>query len=90
MDYIIVSCSWSYLKKVQELEVVHYVKAVPVLHESLILLGKGGFPGNSQVQTVKVTKATPQSDGDEIPVAESVFRSEIDNIPTFKTCNLRG
>ena len=62
--------TWSYLKKVQGLEVVHYVKTVPVLHESLTLLGKGGLPGNSQIQTVKVAKAAAQSYGDQIPVAE--------------------
>ena len=75
-------------KKVPRLEVVHYVKTVSVLHESLILLGKGGLPGNTQVQTVEVAKATTQGYGDEIPVAECVFRPEIDNIPTFKTRNL--
>ena len=57
---------WSSLKKVQGLEVVHYVKTVSVLHESLTLLGKGGLPGNSQIQTVKVAKAAAQSDGNEI------------------------
>ena len=88
MDYKNVIFKWSYLKKVPGLEVVHYIKTVSVHHESLTLLGKGGLPGNSQVQTVKVAKATSQSYGDQIPVAESVFRPEIDNIPTFKTRNL--
>jgi hypothetical protein len=88
MDYKNVIFKWSYLKKVPGLEVVHYIKTVSVHHESLTLLGKGGLPGNSQVQTVKVAKATSQSYGDQIPVAECVFRPEIYNIPTFKTRNL--
>ena len=66
------------------LKMVHDIKGKSVLHESLVLFGKGSLPGNSDIHPVKVAKATSQSDGGEIPVAESVFRSEINDIPTFK------
>ena len=72
MDYKSVYFTWSYLKTIEGLEVVYYVKSIPVLHESLILLGEWGFPGYADIQTVKVAKTASQGDGDKIPVTVSI------------------
>ena len=60
-----------------------YVNSVPVLHETIIVFGKGCLPGKSPIHPVEYPVAGTQCNGNEISVGKCTAWSQIDDIAAF-------